>query len=58
MTINKRVKKFLKIGRCDNCHKLSLRLIGIWLIPWKRKGDWKFMMVCNNCAEEITPEEK
>jgi len=57
MTINEIARKLLKIGRCDNCHKFSLRLIGIFLIPWKRNGDWKFIMVCNSCAEEIAPEE-
>ena len=56
MLINKKIKKIIKIGRCDVCQKFSLMLNGIWLIPWKKKGDWKFIMACNDCANEIAPK--
>jgi len=58
MLISKKVKEIIKVGRCDVCNKFSLGLVGIWLIPWKRRGNWKFIMACKNCSQEIAPEDK
>ena len=47
----KQLKRFLEIGKCDKCHKFSLRLTEM---DYYSKGKiQQIVWLCNNCQNKL-----